>query len=331
MKVRTGRGEKARALHARNSGWPIGFFLAGQLALVLFVTLAAVQQASQREPAVLDIPLLRGPDSGEVIALDENGEQRWTQQWSQTVKEMDGRTLVFFRETGEGVHSPFKDAVRWEVSSVWESGSQFRPREMEREFYDLGANLLQRETMFLDWEHETAEFIRTTNEESPEREMFEIPPDTLIVSGIAVALRGFPFNSGEKVKAHLLTNEPHLYEIEIEDRGLEEVSVPAGIFDSYRLKLNVNLGFLNLFRVFLPDTYFWFDASSPHPWLRYQGLEGGRGTPQIEMKLVEMGSKRDRAGARVPRGTVTRARDSLESGVVESVDSSGAKDKAVRK
>src|SRR5690606_17349685 len=272
-------------------GWSLGFLLVGQLTLALFVTLPAGQQAPQREPPALDIPLLRGPDSGEVIALDESGEQRWTQQWSQTVKEIEGITLVFFRETGEGVHSPFKDPVRWEVSSVWESGSRFRPREMERQFYDLGANLLREETMFLDWEHETAEFTRTIVGGSPERKVFEIPSDTLIVSGIAVALRGFPFNSGEKVKAHLLTNEPHLYEIEIEDGGMEEVSVPAGTFDSYRLKVNVNLGFFSRCAGFLPVTYFWFDASSPHPWLRYQGLEGGRGTPQIEMRLVEMESK----------------------------------------
>lgn len=307
--------------------------IAGQLVLAVIVCVTVMQEAlSRRDPVTLNVPSFRGSDSGEVVALDEDGKQRWKQQWSQAIRETENGTLVLFHESGEGTHSPFQEDVSWEVTSVWERGARFRPREMEREFYSLGRKLLQKETMVLDWERGTAEFVRTLPEKDvSERKTFEIPPDTLIVSGIASALRGFPFDSGETVRAHLLTNEPHLYEIEIEDKGLDEVSVPAGTFESYRLKLNVDLGLLNLFRTFLPDTYFWFDASRPHPWLRYEGLEGGRGTPKIEMRLVEMGPKVDSAEVRVNENRIPgpRARnDAREEGQKNSSNSRSA---AVRK
>lgn len=275
--------------------------MAGQVILTLVVCLTSIQEALPRREVIgLDIPPFKGSDSGEVVALNEDGGRRWSQRWSQTIRETESGTMVLFRESGQGIHSPFEESVRWEVNSIWEMGSRFRPLETEREFYSPARELLRRESIVLDWDRGIAEFVRThPDEDSSERETFEIPPDTLIISGIASALRGFPFGSGQTIKVHLLTNEPHLYEIEIESKGREEIAVPAGNFEAYRLKLNINLGFLNLFRAFLPDTYFWFDASRPYPWLRYQGLEGGRGTPEIEMRLLKTESHRETASTEI--------------------------------
>lgn len=269
----------------------------GQLILILVVCLTLIEEVlSRRDAIALDVPSFKGSDSGEVVALNEDGGRRWSQRWSQTIRETESGTMVLFRESGEGVQAPFEESVRWEVNSSWEMDPRFRPLKMEREFYSLAGELLRRESMVLDWDRSIAEFVRIHPEEnSPERETFEVPPDTLIVSGIASALRGFPFGSDRTIKAHLLSNEPNLYGIEIESKGQEEIAVPAGNFEAYRLKLNIDLGFLNLFRAFLPDTYFWFHASHPYSWLRYRGLEGGRGTPEIEMRLLEMESHRNSA------------------------------------
>ena len=42
---------------------------------------------------------------------------------------------------------------------------------------------------------------------------------------------------------------------------------------------------LNLFRSLFPKTYFSFTVAAPHFWVRYEGLEIGRGTLEIVMEL----------------------------------------------
>jgi hypothetical protein len=53
------------------------------------------------------------------------------------------------------------------------------------------------------------------------------------------------------------------------------------------LEVVPHLGVLNLFRPFLPKTYFWFTVASPHNWVRYEGPENGPGTPEVVMSLSE--------------------------------------------
>ena len=113
----------------------------------------------------------------------------------------------------------------------------------------------------------------------------KVPPDALIVEGIAGILRYFPFEQTRPLSAHLLTNEPRLYSVGIEIRGKEHVKTPAGEFDCYKVEMIPHLGLLNIVRSFFPRTFFWFTVAPPHFWVRYEGLENGPGTPEIVMEL----------------------------------------------
>jgi hypothetical protein len=44
------------------------------------------------------------------------------------------------------------------------------------------------------------------------------------------------------------------------------------------------LGILGVFRLLVPNTYFWFAADPPHTWIRYEGPENRRGTPEITIE-----------------------------------------------
>lgn len=113
-----------------------------------------------------------------------------------------------------------------------------------------------------------------------EREL-AVPLDTLTPDGLPTVLRRFLAGSERTLKAHLLTHEPRLYSVTFRLEGEETITTPAGEFDCLRVRMEVDLGFLNLFRVFAPEIRFWFAREWPHFWVRYQGPESGRGSPEI--------------------------------------------------
>ena len=128
-------------------------------------------------------------------------------------------------------------------------------------------------------------FERRRSEGRSEAKSLKIPPDTLILEGIAGILRYLNFDRTGPFPAHLLTNEPRLYSVAFEIRGKEHVKTPAGEFDCYKVEMVPHLGVLNVVRYFFPKTLFWFTVAPPHFWVRYEGLENGPGTPEIVMEL----------------------------------------------
>ena len=116
---------------------------------------------------------------------------------------------------------------------------------------------------------------------------FSTAPDILTIEGIAGVLQFFPFGksgSAGTLRGHMLSNEPDLYDVTIESRGTERVKTSTGDADCYKIELVPHLGLLNAIKVFYPKTYFWFSVAEPHKWVRYQGMENGRGTPEIIME-----------------------------------------------
>jgi hypothetical protein len=118
-----------------------------------------------------------------------------------------------------------------------------------------------------------------------ESESLRVPPDTLAVEGIAGILRFLPFQPTMSFPAHLLSNEPNLYSVTMETRGMERVKTPAGEFECYKVELVPHVGVLDVFRALYPKTFFWFTAAPPHRWVRYEGPQTGRGTPEVVMEL----------------------------------------------
>lgn len=81
---------------------------------------------------------------------------------------------------------------------------------------------------------------------------------------------------------YLITNEPRLYDVNIRDRGVETLSLPAGTFKAIKLQLIADLGPLTeIVAQIIPRTYIWFAEDHPHEWLKYQGMDTGYGTPYV--------------------------------------------------
>jgi hypothetical protein len=128
-------------------------------------------------------------------------------------------------------------------------------------------------------------FERRGSDGKNETKTFKASLDTLFVEGIAGVLRELPFERKAPFSMHLLSNEPKLYAVTFESRGLETVRTPAGEFECYKIEVVPHLGVLNFAKMFVAKSYFWFTVAAPHKWVRYDGYENGPGTPRIRMEL----------------------------------------------
>jgi hypothetical protein len=224
-------------------------------------------------------------DRGAVLVSNKSGTVRWRAEWTMDPAEEDGRKLVRFTEQGRGRVSNFRQEVQWSLEAVWSADDGLRPLDSEKTTKAASGALLLSEKKHFDRGTGVVRFERQFPGGPSESKSLPVAPDTLAVEGIAGILRFLPFQPSMSFPAHLLSNEPSLYSVTMEARGRERVKTPAGEFECYKVELVPHVGILNVFRAFYPKTFFWFTIAPPHRWVRYEGPENGRGTPEVVMEL----------------------------------------------
>lgn len=234
--------------------------------------------------AQLKAPSVIPRDHGTVVATTTKGEMRWSADWTMDPWTVAGKNAVRFTETGKGHYSGFAQEIRWTIEAVWLADGSFFPLQFEKTIRDTQGKTLAVEKKTFDRATGKSMFERTDEKGIKQATSFAAAPDSLAIEGIAGILQFFPFGKFSSVSGHLLSNEPKLYDVTIESRGTERLKTATGDVDCYKLELVPHLGLLNVFKVFFPKTYFWFTVSSPHEWVRYQGLENGAGSPEIIME-----------------------------------------------
>jgi len=140
----------------------------------------------------------------------------------------------------------------------------------------------------------------TITQKSDERNFtrsIDIPEDCYVPMMTWIALQGLKFSPGKKYKFHILAliSDPKVYKMELKILGMEQVKVPAGSFDGYKIEMKHDFGrFRNLFvSPFAPETYFWQKATSPHQFMKYQGVSYSDNKKKVLYELVESEYKSD--------------------------------------
>ena len=223
-----------------------------------------------------------------VVEYKEGGHKRWTAYWTTEQFTRNGENFLRLTMNGAGLTYPFSKSMTWESVSVWKAEDTFYPIRSFTTFKDMSGKLIRTDKMILDMELGTATFERQVfSGDGSLMESFGFTPETLIVDGVVLALRTLPFITGEDVEANFLTNEPELYKVEFKQRGIETLETPEGEIDCYKVELVPKLGLLGIFKIFFPKTYFWFTVAPPHRWVKYQGYENGRNSPEVVMDVVK--------------------------------------------
>ena len=248
------------------------------IAAILLLMMAAAQ---------LKAPAAVPSEHGTVETSTAKGEKRWTAEWTMSPWTIGERKAARFTETGKGYYSPFKEEVRWTSESVWMADGEFFPLQTEKTIYDGQGRTIAVEKKTFDRAAGKVKFEHRNEKGETDTSTFNAAPNILAPEGIAGILQFFPFGksgAAGTIRAHVLSNEPDLYDVTIESRGMEIVKTPSGEIQCYKLEVVPHLGLLNVVKVFYPKTYFWFSVAEPHRWVRYQGLENGPGTPEIIME-----------------------------------------------
>ena len=220
--------------------------------------------------------------SGGLITTDERGQERWRADWSMEEVVLEGKPRIRFTETGIGRYSPFSQPVIWTVESYWSAGDRYAPLSYEKSISNPEGNLQVMERRSFDWRRGTARFQRIDSEGKRSLDKtVKVPPDTLTPDGLALALQHLPFDPPRPVQAHFLSDEPKVYKVTFKIVGRESLATESGPVETYKVQMDFHLGVLSLFKAFIPEIHFWFDTTTPHYWVRYEGPESGRGTPVV--------------------------------------------------
>ncbi len=88
--------------------------------------------------------------------------------------------------------------------------------------------------------------------------------------------------AGETIRFHFVSSEPGLYKLKAELLKEDSIMVESQKIETVQIKINTDMGFLNaIVDQFVPPTLLWYSKDKPRVWLKYEGLESGRGSAHI--------------------------------------------------
>jgi hypothetical protein len=97
-------------------------------------------------------------------------------------------------------------------------------------------------------------------------------------------MRGFPFGSGALREVFMADWSRRTVDVDVREKGVETVEVPAGTFECYRMEVVVKV------LVFRPRITFWIATAPPHFLVRHRGRRGPF-TPTFVTTLERIGGE----------------------------------------
>jgi hypothetical protein len=218
-------------------------------------------------------------DSEKIIyqCINKNDHaKRWEVQVDLTKNQQGEKIFLEQIEIGQGMSWKNKENGNWTTTSMFEVNSSIYQIFSKREFNSESGKKSFENKKF-DFENNRAFFGG---------KMLKINKEYIGQEGLGILMRSFIASGLKKYSFHLLTNEPAKYKMDLKLLCIENITVPAGTFECYKIQMSPDLGLLKIATVFIPPTYFWYTTNSPHFFIRYEGLESGLGTPYVVMELL---------------------------------------------
>ena len=206
-----------------------------------------------------------------------SGEERYRSvAKAQIIKHKD-KFFIYLEERGKWNAGRDKQSITW-FASVYSSldGTKITPYLIKVVKKNSQGKIISVVDKFYDRKNK----IVMCNINGITKE-FKFEDNMVDQQNLVVYLMNYPFEEKKDLNLQLLTNEPALHEITIKYKGTEKLTIENVEVECYKLEMIPNLGILNIFRIFIPKFYFWYETKPPHNFIKYEGLEDGLGTPYV--------------------------------------------------
>jgi len=216
-----------------------------------------------------------------IVAYDKStGSPRWQSTLSTIKTSFNGKPFYYTEENGKGNFGNNNSYKTWKVTGYYQiSASGVAPYEVKQTMKDAGGKTVM--SLEKSYNAKEGKIVCDVNGSA---KVFDLNKNTIDKDLLGRVLANFPFGTGEDARFYLMTHEPALYNITMKNRGKETITLKGKAIECYKIELVPDLGALNLIGAFVPKTYFWYTTSTPHKFMRYEGLESGMGTPVIVME-----------------------------------------------
>jgi len=226
--------------------------------------------------------------------LKKSKQVIWQAEWSahrEAAKEGPG--VIRINETGYGKYNDAQEPMSWKMEFNFTAETPPRVLNATRAVISEDGRESRKNSKELDYENRKLIFREFTEEKLVKDKTLDFPNSRVYpADALAILLRGYDFDKGRPLKFHVFSNKGKLYEIKIKAVKTEEVEVPFGVFQGYKLEFILSEGLLSkVIGYFLPKTYIWYSVEEPHIWLKYEGLESGLGSPYVTMELISLTSQ----------------------------------------
>ena len=215
----------------------------------------------------------------------DSGTERWRVDWRMGKVHKDSKIILEMKEHGYGVYGNREEKVSWSMETFLEYGDSLQTIRSRKEIRNMQGEPIEIVSKKFDVLQGVVEFERKDLISGKVYSDSFKPGSTVIgPDNIALALQGTDIDDGYETDFYLCTDEPKLYEVTAKYLQKEKIIAAGKEVECYKVEIIFHIG---LWKIFVPKMYFWYTADESHRWIRYEGLESGRGTPQVVMEVLD--------------------------------------------
>ena len=217
---------------------------------------------------------------------DENGNSRW-QATAEIVPDHDKEEgFYILTEKGEGYYTGFKDKIVWFTTMEFlHTEDMIRPLNVTKHIFDEDEKEIAVETQSFDFKNKKAVYSYKDLLNNKKREKkFDFKDEIVNRLILCLYVQNFLADGLKEKRVQLLTTDPQIYKLNIKVIAKEEITLDGSKIDAYKICVDPDVGFLNMFKGLFPKAYLWHKADGDFTWLEYLGPETSPSSKKVKIE-----------------------------------------------
>jgi len=220
------------------------------------------------------------------VCRNLRGDAKWQAEYEISRENGDTYRMV---EKGRGHYFGFRGKISWVEEIEFEGiENTVRPLWMKKRISDEAGKVIAIQEQIFDFGDNVVtcthkDLIKNTSVEKKFK--FRNNIMNRLLQGLYV--QKFIENGEVQKQIQFISPEPELYNLEIRLLGAEEIEINNRKIRAYKLCMDPMLGVFNFVKLFLPKAYVWHSAEPQFEWLKYEGVENSRKSPEVVITTLD--------------------------------------------